>query len=241
MNIREKVRKMLNRIENSKTPFAYFLLTFFFVITLRNFFDLSYNLLVFPRHTPFIKMFLEELPHLYLFYIDTVLAMAILFHFAVKERIEKILKVIMSFSFVLAMAPIIDLTVFLLTGRYFTAAYMFPGSEPTLLSKFLSFFGPLTPQGITPGMRIEIGLVLAASCIYFLAKKKGVPASLFFTLLNYALIFSYCASPYALKWPLNVLGLEYSYSSSVMQNFYLVLTIFLLGPLLYLKNREPAA
>lgn len=57
-------------------------------------------------------------------------------------------------------------------------------------------------------MRVEIALAIAASFIYFLAKGQTFLRSLGFTFLTYALIFSYCALPFAYAALTRALGWE---------------------------------
>ena len=93
-------------------------------------------------------------------------------------------------------------------------------------------------MGITPGLRVEVGIILLMVFIYVVTKRKSVTKSLFYSLITYIIIFLYGIMPYIVKSFLNLFNLEYSYSSLLMQNFYLLLLLFLGTCLLYLYNKK---
>jgi len=225
--IYSKIKEVIRKLENSKVPFFYFILTFLFAVTLRNYLE---GLLRFDS-----LMFL--LLHYTLSYIAVVSMLIILFHLATKERIEKISRVILPCFIILISAPILDFIFSL--GRDFTIGYMLPGRSDNLLLRFFTFFGAIETLGVTPGMRVEFALVLIGSFIYFFIKKGSIIRSLIFSFLTYSMIFLFCAMPYVMKAFLNIFGLKYSNTSHPLPiNFYLLL-IFIFGVwLFYLYNKR---
>lgn len=209
-------KRIVYFLENSKKPFTYFILTFFFAVTLRNFLELLLD------NTPFS---LQGYIHTYMSYITLALSLILLFYFLTGTPLIKIAKVILPAFIILILAPLLD---FLLSwGKGYTIYYMFPDTHPNLVLRFFTFFGDFSGVGITPGMRIEIAIVLLAGFGYFYLKNSSFFKSLFYTLLTYILIFWYCAIPYSVKGILRLVGLECKLRTAVLTNFYLFIIFFI--------------
>lgn len=183
------LKNVISRVENSKKPLIYFILTFFFATTLRNFLEVFSTRLEIP---------LEYFVHYYLSYISLALAIILLFYLVTGEKIDKLVKVILPSFFILVLVPIIDLIFLIFSGQVYRIAYMISGGY-NLLLRFFTFFGSFSGFGITPGMRIEIALVIIISFFYFKIKTKSVLKSLLSSFLLYTLIFIYCAMPFVVK------------------------------------------
>lgn len=223
-----KIKEIITILESNKIPFHYFILTFFFAITLRYFLE------IFSDEDA--EILLTRYSHYYLFGICLAFALIILFYFATKEKIEKISRVILPSFLILISVPILDLILSL--GKGYNVAYMQPGIHKNMLLRFFTFFGPFNGIGITPGMRIEITLVIIASFLYFLIKKQSIIRSLIFSLLTYSLIFISLAMPFVYTAFLKIFGLEATLTELSVRNFYLLL-IFILGIwLFYLYNKR---
>jgi len=227
MKFLDKIEETIKKVETSKAPLIYFILTFFFAATLRNFLE------IFSSNAP---MKFDAFSHYYLSYACLALGLIILFHYITKEKIVKISRVILPSFLILILVPIIDLIISF--GRGHTITYMLPGKHDDLGFRFLTFFGPFNGAGITPGMRIEIGLIISCSFLYFFIKKRSIIRSLFSSFLTYSLIFTYCAMPFVLKAFLNLFGLTYNFSSLLMRSFYLLLILILGAWLFYLHNKK---
>ena len=221
------IKEIIEKLENSKAPFLYFILTFFFAVLLRNFLEISPNFDALKR----------IMPHYTLSYIASALILIILFHLATKEKIEKISRVILPCYLILISVPILDFIFSL--GKGFTVGYMYPGrgGYDNMLLRFFTFFGPIETHGITIGMRIEIALALIGCFIYFFIKKRSVIRSLIFSFFTYSLIFLFCSMPYVMRALLNISGLEYDYSDPLAINFYLLLIFIFSVWLFYLYNK----
>ena len=234
MKFLDKIEEVLRGVETSKIPFVYFILTFFFATTLRNFLEIfsSSGTIAFN-----LRGFLfNAVLHFDISYVCLALSLIVLFYLATKERPEKISRVILPSFLILILAPILDLIISL--GAGYKISYMFPGQHENLLLRFFTFFGPLDAFGVTPGMRIEIALVLLGSFIYFFIKKRSIIRSLFFSFLTYSLIFIYCAIPFVDKAIFNALGMIHTRSFTSLNNLFLLL-IFILGAwLFYLHNKK---
>lgn len=209
------IKSVINSLESSKISMIYFALTFFFAVTVRNLLE------TFSSNT---SILMGEFLHYYLFYASLALVLVLLMHFATKEKVGKIVKVVLPSFLIVTLPPVLDFIISL--GRGFHMAYMTPKVHQDILSRFFTFFGTFEGSGITLGMRIEIALVVAGSFFYFFIKNRNILKSLFFSFLTYSLIFVYVSAPF-------IFG-----SIETIKNFYL-LSIFVFGVyLFYLHNKR---
>lgn len=192
----------MENLENSSVPPVYFALTFIFSITLRNFIE------YFSTQTATWGGDISWLfyLHCYLFYISIAAAIVLLVRIATKEKVEKILRVILPLFFLLIIAPIVDLIVG--QGEGFRMTYLSPGVHSDLLLRFFSIGGSYDQAGITPGQRVEIIIFLLIGFLYFFQKTKKIFASLFYTFFLYAIIFLFALLPFIAHWIFGYLGLK---------------------------------
>lgn len=110
------------------------------------------------------------------------------------------MRVLISFMPILWLGPLIDLT-------YGGAriAYVFAATPAILLKDFLTYFGPA--NGITLGLRIEIGLAVLILGAYVYIRTKRISAALIGALIGYSLIFVTLALP-------SLIGFFFSTSAS---------------------------
>lgn len=227
MKIIHIFRKLIAALENPKIPFGNYILTFVFIMTLRNFLEM------FSDNE---EISFELFAHYSLSYTCLAMALMVLFYFATREPIHNIARMILVSFMVLVLAPTLDLIISL--GKGYNMSYMLPGIHENLLYRFFTFFGPFDKFGVSPGIRIEIALVLVASGIYFYIKTENILRSIFFSFLTYCLFFLYGIMPYAARFFLNVCGLEYTYSALLMRNVYLLLILILVAILYALYRRN---
>lgn len=217
------LREIIENFENSQIRFIYFPLTFFFVTTLRNFLEVfAYD----PTALSYEYFF-----HYYLFYISLALALIIFFHFVTDEKIKKVSKVILTSFSITILPPIFDL----IHGS-FRLTYILPGYHGDLLSRFLYLGGSFTKFGITLGVRIEMGIVIALCFIYFLIKRVGLIKSIISSFFLYTLFFAYGIIPHIVKALLNLFGIRYTYSPFLMIDFNLFCILILLVIFFYIES-----
>ena len=177
-------KEFILSLENKEIPFSYFLLTFLFTVTIRNFLE------VFSCGTSISSDFI----HYYLFYISLCLSLILLFYFATGEDILKISRVILTGFLIIISPPVLDLI--LTSGKGYIMAYLLPGLHHNIVLRFFTFFGYLGDAGVSAGMRIEVALVITASFTYFIIKTGKILRSIFFAFLVYTLIFMYISIPF---------------------------------------------
>lgn len=219
-------KNLINSLENSKVPFIYFILTAIFATTPRIFME------IFSDHSTITWIVFL---HYISFFISLSMLLVLLFHLATKTDILKVAKVILSAYIIIIIVPIIDLL--LSAGKGYNLAYMLPGVHDNLLLRYYTFFGDFPNLGITPGMRIEIGIILLASFIYFYIKNSNLIKSIYYMLLTYTLIFAYLATPFILKAGLTALNLQYSEINLDMLVFYFYMVIIFFAGILLLYLR----
>jgi len=230
----KKISIIIEKIENSALQLKYYILSFFFIITFRNFLEIFSD-----RSRISYSYYL----HYYLSYICLALIIILLFYLATRGNLKKIARVILLFFSIIIFAPVFDLIISL--GKGYNITYLTPGQHGNLFYLFITFFGPIAKAGITIGMRIEIGLALIGSFLYFLIKTRSKIKSLFFTISLYAIIFFYCAMPHTIVPILKI------FKISNLENFFItkaaldlmtyiyLIVIFFAGQLIfYFYNKE---
>jgi len=224
----EKFKEIIEKIENSKAPLHYFVLSFLFITVLRSFLEyFSDNDML---HGGGALIGLSEVAHYVISYIALASSIILIFYLATKVDVLKISKVILSGFAILISVPILDLI--LSGGKGYNIAYIFIKDFQSLFLKYITF-------GIdSPGIRIEIALVLLGSFLYFRLKRAGLIRSLIFVLLLHALLFFCGIFPFLIEKVFNLIGVGYLYTPVLMTNLFLIV-LFLTGiPLLYFTNKK---
>jgi len=223
------LKNIINSLENSKAPLIYFILTFIFITSLRNFIELFSD-------TDTSQISFAEFFHYDISYIALAMIIIILLYFFIKKDILKITKVVLTSFLILLIVPIIDLIWSF--GKGLNMAYMLPGSHSNLMQRFFTFFGDFSGLGITPGIRIEIIIVLLGVFFYIYINSSRIIKSLLGVLFAYSIYFFYLAAPFLVKGLLEIFGLTYKYSDSLMTNFFLLVILFAGIFIAYISNKE---
>jgi len=175
-----------------------------------------------------------------LFYFSIVISFVILFYFASREKIEKIFKVVLSFSPVILIPPLIDLLV--CGDRHCTMTYLTNSAthSSNLLARFLTLGGEYRSiGGITPGIKVELIVVLLASFVYFLLKKRGYLKSVFFAFITYVIFFAYFATPIFLSLFLEIFNKNIKDNFNFyLANYFIIIISLQLIVVLFLYNRK---
>lgn len=220
MKIIEIFNKIVKNLEDSNLPIWYFVFTFVSALTLRTFLEF------FSDQT---EINFSMVLHYYFFYLAVGLSIILLIYFFTRENIAKIFKTISVGFLVLIVAPISDLI--LSRGPGFNMSYY----QGDLIYGFWTFFGKLS-DGVTPGIRIEIALIMLALFFYFRFKKFSFIKSFIGVFLFYCLIFFYGGLLIFLNFTFGLLEISFTNSSFTMLNFFLFLIILLMIILAFLIN-----
>ncbi len=222
------IKRIIDSAEDKEIPLGYYFYSFVFIITLRNFLEIFSD--------KFLPLTFTNILHYDLSYAVLALAMILLIEKATGEDIESITRIALISFVVLNIVPFADLLISL--GKGFDIAYLRPKDLSDLVGKFFTFFGSFGEKGISPGIRIEVSLVLLGSFIYIYEKRKSVINSLFYTLIVYCTLFIYLSFPYFIKRSLSFLRLDFSESNTQYIHFYLLIFIFLGLRYLFIKERK---
>jgi len=223
------LKKSINSLENSKAPFIYFILTFIFVISLRNFIEIFSD-------SDTSQISFAEFFHYDVSYIALAMVVIILLYFFIKKDVLKITRVVLTSFLILLIVPVIDLIWSF--GNGLNMAYMLPGSHSNLMQRFFTFFGDFSGLGITPGIRVEIILVLLGVFFYTYINSSRIIKSLLGVLFAYSICFFYLAAPFLAKGLLEIFGLTYKHSDILMTNFFLLIILFAGIFIAYISNKR---
>lgn len=209
-------KKILVYLEDEAIPFRYSIFSFFFCVTLRNLME------CYTSHSP---IDFWGMTHLYASYSVLALTLGIVVYWGTKTPIQKIFRVLLPCHILLWIAPILDLI--LSKGKGFDMAYMIPGLHHNLLMRYFTFFGPLEPMAVTPGIRIEIALILGLCALYFFIKTKRWIKTVFMTISVYTVIYLYSLLLFGIDMLSKLTGVYFFATDFMIAQLYLVMGIIL--------------
>jgi len=213
------IKNSIASIERSKQSIVHYIVFFFFASTLRYYLELFSD----PNSAGISTTFYS---HYLLFYVSLAPSLILAIYWITKENIVYISKLVLTCFFIVVLPPIFDLIIS--GGKGLNIAYLRPELTSNLWNKFITFTGKFTGEGITYGIKIEIGIVLLGSFIYFYTKTSSLIKTILGTLLIYTVIFFHISAPFFLRAILNIFKLDYEYSPQLMADFLLLLS-FLFG------------
>ncbi|HNX82083.1 MAG TPA: UbiA family prenyltransferase [Candidatus Omnitrophota bacterium] len=218
--------RVIKPVENGEVAFGNYIGTFVAVIIARIFLEVFSDSSVIS---------FDRFAHYSLFYVCLALSFILVFHYATKEPVVKIARTTLTFSFLIILAPLFDLL--LSKGQGFDMTYFLPGVHGDLGARFLTYAGSFNGSGVTPGMRIEIGIILICSFLYLLVKTRTAVRSLIGIFFIYSLLFLYGLAPFGVKALLGFFNFPFVYSDSLMRDFYLFLLLIFVPWFLYVCKR----
>ena len=229
-------KSIISYFEDSNVPFIYVLLSFLFAVTLRIFFE------AFSNNS---DVLVETFAHYYLLYTSLALDFVLLFYLIAKVEILKLIRLIFPMFILLLIAPIMDLI--LSFGKGYKMTYLIPEIHQDLLIRYFTFFGGMadpvklsefTHIGVTPGMKIEIALVLFGASLYIYLKTKDKLKSLIGAILLYTILFIGASAPFGVKIVSDFFSFTPTYSEKIFFNIYLLTSLIVGLTLAYLVNKK---
>lgn len=226
------IKKWIESIEQSKTPFIFFVLTFLFAVTMRNYFETFSD-------TPIANLQYYTIANIieyYIWYLGLAILITLLLYLATREKIKSIFHLTLPTFLALNIAPLVD--IILSWGKGFDYAYMIPGVHENLIYRWLTYTGEYTSMGATPGMRIGGFVILFVAFFYIYLKTNKILPSFFYTFCIYSIIFWWGAIPFANSALLQSFNISYQPTALFTIQFILVFlspTIFIM---LYLHNKN---
>ncbi|MFO7710525.1 MAG: UbiA family prenyltransferase [Candidatus Woesearchaeota archaeon] len=209
------MKHIIQRLQENNTSLLNYIITFIAIIALRTFLEL------FSDNTP---LFLVRVLHYTSSYIVLMLGLLILFSYATRESIERTARVILPGFAILIIVPLIDLL--LSKGAGINMTYLLPEYHD-LFTSFITFFGEYPGMGATPGIRIEVGLVLLGSLYYLYSKTGHLLKSIGYVFLEYCWIFAWASTPFALKGLNKLFNLPTATNDIDFIKFFIILSFIL--------------
>jgi 4-hydroxybenzoate polyprenyltransferase len=219
-----------DRLSSDKIPFCYVILTFFAAAVLRTFAEH-----VFLASVPPV-FWGEDLAHYTLSYVALALTLILFLHAVAGDPIMRAARIVLPGFILLNTVPLIDRLLGVQDVHHI--AYFLSDSSADLLVSFLTFFGPLQAWGVTPGMRVEIAVVMCVIGLYIFHRTRLIQRAVTGAFLFYVLIFSYVATPFWIKGVMGFCSFSKELDSWLLVHWYVVLVTILSTIVLYLLRRD---
>ncbi len=215
----QRIRQAIRSLETADLPLSHYLLTFLFITLLRNFLELM------SLHQGIRQIDMVTLLHYTLFYLAILLSFVLLFRQVLKLPIPNLFKLMVPSFTILLLPPIADLLI--TGGKGFHMSYILPGAHGDLLERYFTYFGEYRNNGVSPGIKLEIALVLTGSAIYSWFKRKQWWRSLILVVAMYSIFFLYGIAPYILTWLFAAFSIKlgYAYSEWLFPYYFIMLIV----------------
>lgn len=228
------MRSLFHVFENEEVPVVNIFFSGLFAILIRCFFE-SFS----QQSTNYFNLnsgaFAGGVVHWALFYVVTAIGLVIIIHYATREKIKPIFKVIFSGMIFLILSPIIDLLVS--AGLGYNMYYLPPDSTDL----FKNFFTYMSAHpGSTPGIKIEFFIMCSMCFLYLYTKGKGVALSLAYVIIFYSFVFFLSVTPSVLKTMMTFLGFRFKFTNLIAINYFSILLLITSLWMLWLANNKLA-
>jgi hypothetical protein len=209
--------KTVDHVENQPVPFTRYYFLFAAILAVRLVLEFFSSRRLFT---------MDDILHIGLWFIFIVLAFLVQLHLFSGEKIVKVAKLVIVFFSIALTAPIIDL---IITGGVGAKMnYLSLHSWKDIAWSYITVGGSSFSRGATPGIRIEIALLVIASFNYVRTKKNSVLKGIIAAVSIYTVLFLSGAVPLLLGYIVNTFHLQYQSDDQSTVLLLLVLDIFLL-------------
>jgi len=220
-------------LENKQIPFFNYIITFLAIVILREYVE-CYSQVQNGIDSPYPLWTITYQNAIA--YLMLVFPLSIITHFASKEPLESVLRVMIPCMLLLLMTPLLDLL--LTSGEGVDISYLQPYIGVDVAGNYFSFWGKYA--GVSTGMRIEIMVMLTTLFIYLRQKNCSVMRSLIAVWAAYSWIFIFGCTPIIFAAVLDVLDHTQSHLLTpygITKGYLLILFAmsFLIG---YLLNKR---
>lgn len=209
--------KTVDQVENRQTAFTRYYFLFAAILAVR------LTLEFFSSRRLFT---LDDILHIGLWFIFIVLAFLVQLHLFSGEKIMKVARLVIVFFSISLTAPVIDL---ILTGGVGAKMnYLSLHSLKDVAWSYITVGGSSLSRGATPGIRIEIGLLIIASFNYVRTKKNSIARGIIAAISIYTILFLSGAVPLLLGYIVSRFHLQYQHDDQSTVLLLLTLDIFLI-------------
>ncbi len=169
---------------------------------------------------------MDDILHIGLWFIFIVLAFLVQLHLFSGEKIIKVAKLVIVFFSIALTAPVIDL---IITGGVGAKMnYLSLHSWKDVAWSYITVGGSSLSRGATPGIRIEIALLVIASFNYVRTKKNSIGKGIVAAFSIYTILFMSGAIPLLLGYIVSTFHLQYQQDDQSTVLLLLMLDIFIL-------------
>ena len=208
--------KTVEHVEKQPTPFIRYYFLFAAILALRLALEFFSSRRLFT---------LDDILHIGLWFTFIVLAFLVQLHLFSGEKIIKVAKLVVVFFSIALTAPVIDL---IITGGVGAKMnYLSLHSWKDIAWSYITIGGSSLSRGATPGIRIEIALLVIASFNYVRTKKNSVLKGIVAALSIYTILFLSGAIPFLLGYIVNTFHLQYQQDDQSTVLLLLMLDVFL--------------
>ena len=209
--------RTVNQVENQPVPFVRYYYLFAAILAVRLALEFFSSRRLFT---------MDDILHIGLWFIFIVLAFLIQLHLFSGEKIVKVARLVIVFFSIALTAPVIDL---IITGGVGAKMnYLSLHSWKDVAWSYFTIGGSSLSRGATPGIRIEIALLVIASFNYVRTKKNSTGKGIIAALSIYTILFLSGAVPLLLGYIVNRFQLQYQHDDQSTVLLLLMLDIFLL-------------
>lgn len=191
-------QKIATSVENNPTPFAWYLLLFLALLSVRLTLEFFSNQRLFTEF---------DIIHIGLWFIFIVVSFLLQLHFFSGESILKIAKLVITFFSISLTAPILDIIFF--QGKGVKMNYLAVNNWLQFLYSYFTIGGASLKNGATPGIRIEIVLLVLACFNYVQIKRKSILWGIIAAFFIYTVLFLSGTVPFFLTKFCTLFNLEF--------------------------------
>ncbi len=189
----KRIESFIDSVENQKLNIFVWIITLLSIILARNFLEGILERghivgLASQPYTSYINFFI----HFPFFFISLLLGLTIILRYLTREKVEKILHIVIPFAFIIILPPIIDFIV--TNGKGSILTYMVSSRDSYLL--LTRFFNPFAEiKGLTYGVRIEVFVGCLLTLAYVFIKTKNILKALLGSLGFYLIVVIWASLP----------------------------------------------
>jgi hypothetical protein len=166
--------------------------------------------------------------HYYLFWIALVLLVCIILSLSAKEAIDKTIRVVLGFSWIAIITPIVDLIIS--RGKGINITYVYPKGILDIL--------PI-PRGLTPGETLTSAIALILAFSYCKAKSGKILRALLGTVFIYIGVLLSALLPFLIRQTAGLFNIEIKAVTPILiSRFLLIIIPVELAVTFYLRNKK---
>lgn len=219
--------RVIAYFEEKRAPFIFYLITFSFIVLLRNFIE-QYA----TQQDSELRQVFSYSP----FYFALAAWYILLFYLLTRESICKVAQVVLVSFIIVLIPPILDLLIN--WGAPVRMKYISPGSVSNVFKQYFTGVFDFTNNAQSIGQRIETMVAVFISFFYFFNKTHRFFYSLFGAWLVYTSLFIFGLLAFLSVLPFEWLSIQRVEDSLFFERFYFLICLTILGILFWFYNKS---